>query len=116
MIELKMQKRFIYSILGASSLLNSITNDDKEQEVVNEKRDKLLAKADQGDLIKFGIIPELTGRFPVVVPFHSFNKSMLIRVLTEVRRKHDRDIHFFMRCLAKEFLTFPNEDAILHVS
>jgi len=92
---------------GASSLLNSITNDDKEQEVVNEKRDKLLAKADQGDLIKFGIIPELVGRFPVVVPFHSFNKNMLIRVLTEPKNSllSQMKMQFTMDNVNLEFTT-----------
>ncbi|KAH7721990.1 ATPase [Aphelenchoides avenae] len=68
---------------GSSSLANSITNDDKEQSLINEKRDKLFGQADQGDLIKFGLVPELVGRFPVLVPFHSFNREMLVRVLTE---------------------------------
>ncbi|KAK6035351.1 putative ATP-dependent Clp protease, ATP-binding subunit ClpX [Cooperia oncophora] len=47
------------------------------------KRDYLLSRADQGDLINFGIVPELVGRFPVLVPFHSFDQDMLVRVLTE---------------------------------
>lgn len=72
---------------GSASALHSITADDErgEQRIVNEKRDYLLAKADQGDLIKFGMAPELVGRFPILVPFHSFNKDFLVRVLTEPR-------------------------------
>lgn len=69
---------------GTASNFHSITNDDiVNQQLVNEKRDKLFTQADQGDLIKFGIVPELVGRFPVLVPFHSLNKNLLIRVLTE---------------------------------
>uniref|UniRef100_A0A183CDP4 ATP-dependent Clp protease ATP-binding subunit clpX-like, mitochondrial n=1 Tax=Globodera pallida TaxID=36090 RepID=A0A183CDP4_GLOPA len=68
---------------GAPLLENTITADDKEQQLINQKRDKLFLQADQGDMIKFGMIPELVGRFPVLVPFHSFDKQMLIRVLTE---------------------------------
>lgn len=68
---------------GASSAFLSINKDDKIQSEINAKKDKLLSQADQGDLIKFGIVPELVGRFPVIVPFHSFNKDMLVRVLTE---------------------------------
>ncbi|MCP9261052.1 ATP-dependent Clp protease ATP-binding subunit clpX-like, mitochondrial [Dirofilaria immitis] len=60
--------------LGARSGMQRITDDDK---------DDLLRQADQGDLISFGIVPELVGRFPVIVPFHSLDKDMLIRVLTE---------------------------------
>ncbi|KAK0425460.1 hypothetical protein QR680_009214 [Steinernema hermaphroditum] len=68
---------------GTTSGQERITTDDKDQSIVNRKRDNLLYKADQGDLISFGIVPELVGRFPVLVPFHSFDKDMLVRVLTE---------------------------------
>uniref|UniRef100_A0A1I8ABP2 ClpX-type ZB domain-containing protein n=1 Tax=Steinernema glaseri TaxID=37863 RepID=A0A1I8ABP2_9BILA len=68
---------------GTSSGHERITADDKDQSVINRKRDHLLTNADQGDLISFGIVPELVGRFPVLVPFHSFDKDMLVRVLTE---------------------------------
>ncbi|VDM41887.1 unnamed protein product [Toxocara canis] len=68
---------------GAKSGSQRITSDDKLESVVARKRDELLQHADQGDLISFGIVPELVGRFPVIVPFHSFDKSMLVRVLTE---------------------------------
>uniref|UniRef100_A0A7E4ZQM0 ATP-dependent Clp protease ATP-binding subunit clpX n=1 Tax=Panagrellus redivivus TaxID=6233 RepID=A0A7E4ZQM0_PANRE len=68
---------------GASTAIHSVTKDDSDQALINQKRDKLFSQADQGDLIKFGIVPELVGRFPVLVPFHSFDKSMLVRVLSE---------------------------------
>lgn len=69
---------------GSASNFHSITKDDiTDEQLVNEKRDKLFTQADQGDLIKYGVIPELIGRFPVLVPFHSLNKNLLVRVLTE---------------------------------
>ena len=37
------------------------------------------------DLIEFGMIPEFVGRFPTLVPFHSLNEDMLVRILTEPR-------------------------------
>lgn len=43
----------------------------------------MIRLCDQGDLISFGMIPELVGRFPVVVPFHCLNKAHLMSVLTE---------------------------------
>lgn len=61
-------------ILGAKSSDQRITRDDKSESVIARKRDELLKEADQGDLISFGLIPELVGRFPVIVPFHSFDK------------------------------------------
>ncbi|VDK80732.1 unnamed protein product [Litomosoides sigmodontis] len=69
--------------LGAKSGTQRITDDDKLEEAISKKRDDLLRQADQGDLISFGIVPELVGRFPVIVPFHSLDKGMLVRVLTE---------------------------------
>uniref|UniRef100_A0A183E4S9 ClpB_D2-small domain-containing protein n=1 Tax=Gongylonema pulchrum TaxID=637853 RepID=A0A183E4S9_9BILA len=68
---------------GARSGLQRITDDDKLETAIAKKRDELLRQADQGDLITFGIVPELVGRFPVIVPFHSLDKSMLVRVLSE---------------------------------
>ena len=35
------------------------------------------------DLLKFGIIPELIGRLPVVTPLRSLNREDLVRILTE---------------------------------
>lgn len=35
------------------------------------------------DLLKFGIIPELIGRLPVIVPLNSLKREDLIRILTE---------------------------------
>lgn len=68
---------------GTKSGNQRITKDDKAESDIAKKRDELLKQADQGDLISFGIVPELVGRFPVIVPFHSFDKNMLIKVLTE---------------------------------
>ncbi|EPB72859.1 putative ATP-dependent Clp protease, ATP-binding subunit ClpX [Ancylostoma ceylanicum] len=67
---------------GSSSGELRVSADDPNSEQAR-KRDYLLSKADQGDLINFGIVPELVGRFPVLVPFHSFDQDMLVRVLTE---------------------------------
>lgn len=78
-------KRLDQKVLGfgAKSGDQRITMDDKQESIIARKRDELLRQADQGDLISFGIVPELVGRFPVIVPFHSFDKDMLVRVLTE---------------------------------
>ena len=35
------------------------------------------------DLLKFGIIPELIGRLPVITPLRSLNREDLVRILTE---------------------------------
>ncbi|CAH0399618.1 unnamed protein product [Chilo suppressalis] len=49
----------------------------------NDERDAWLRKVQARDLIDFGMIPEFVGRFPVLVPFHSLNQDLLVRILTE---------------------------------
>ena len=44
---------------------------------------KLLAQTEPDDLLKFGIIPELVGRLPVITCLKSLSKEDLIRVLVE---------------------------------
>ena len=43
----------------------------------------ILAQAQQHDLLKFGIIPELIGRLPVIAPLTSLKREDLVRILTE---------------------------------
>ena len=43
----------------------------------------LLAEVQQDDLLKFGIIPELIGRLPVIATLDSLTKDDMIRILTE---------------------------------
>ena len=49
------------------------------------KRDvgKLFEQVEPHDLLKFGIIPELVGRMPVITTLQSLNKDDLIRILME---------------------------------
>ncbi|XP_030374249.1 ATP-dependent Clp protease ATP-binding subunit clpX-like, mitochondrial isoform X2 [Scaptodrosophila lebanonensis] len=61
---------------AAQSAANPMDNDQEE-------RDKSLTKVQARDLVEFGMIPEFVGRFPVIVPFHSLNINMLVRILTE---------------------------------
>ena len=50
-----------------------------------KKRDlgSILAKVQPHDLLKFGIIPELVGRLPVITCLQDLKKEDLIRILTE---------------------------------
>lgn len=54
---------------------------------LKSKKDKNLGEIMQNiqshDLLKFGIIPELIGRLPVIAPLNSLNREDLIRVLCE---------------------------------
>ena len=47
--------------------------------------DKLLEQVLPQDLVKYGLIPELVGRVPVVVSLEMLDKEALIRILTEPR-------------------------------
>ena len=50
-----------------------------------KKRDvgKLMAHVEPHDLLKFGIIPELVGRMPVITSLESLKKEDLVRILVE---------------------------------
>ena len=44
---------------------------------------KLLAQVEPHDLLKFGIIPELVGRLPVITCLQSLTQEDLVRILAE---------------------------------
>lgn len=47
------------------------------------ERNQLLKEIQPHDLIKYGIIPELVGRLPVIAPISALGRDELIRILTE---------------------------------
>lgn len=47
--------------------------------------DEILMYIEPEDLVKYGLIPELVGRVPVIAPLHPLNKEHLVRILTEPR-------------------------------
>jgi len=48
-----------------------------------QNRDELLLQIQPHDLLKYGIIPELVGRLPVIAPLNALSREDLIRILTE---------------------------------
>jgi len=52
-------------------------------EKTEEKKGDLLSKVIPHDLVKFGVIPELVGRIPVIVPLSPLDEDSLVRILTE---------------------------------
>ena len=52
---------------------------DKER----EDRTELFKQVEPEDLVKFGLIPELIGRLPVVTPLQELDEEALIQILTE---------------------------------
>ena len=43
----------------------------------------ILKEVQPHDLLKFGIIPELVGRLPIIAPLDSLKREDLVRILTE---------------------------------
>ncbi|CAJ0594248.1 unnamed protein product [Cylicocyclus nassatus] len=71
--------------LGFGSKYTNVAEDlsSGNESIAAEKRNELLSKADQSDLMKFGMVAELVGRFHILVPFHSLDENMLVRILQE---------------------------------
>jgi ATP-dependent Clp protease ATP-binding subunit ClpX len=44
---------------------------------------KILREVQPHDILKFGLIPELVGRLPVIAPLNALNRADLVRILTE---------------------------------
>ncbi len=49
----------------------------------DKKKDEILAQVEPDDLIKYGLIPELTGRLPVITTLESLDKNALLKILTQ---------------------------------
>ncbi len=73
-IEKKIAQRVSSSAMGFGADVKSA----KEKETAD-----LLKKVNQQDLVKYGIIPELIGRLPVIVPLDALDEDALVRILDE---------------------------------
>jgi ATP-dependent Clp protease ATP-binding subunit ClpX len=56
----------------------STTNDDNQNIL-----DRLNTRVKPTDLFEFGLIPEFTGRLPIIASFQNLSRQMLVRILTE---------------------------------
>ncbi len=68
------EKRIGDSRMGFTAALN-----DNNKRTISEK----LKKTEPDDLIKFGLIPELVGRVPVLFSLNELNEDSLLQILTE---------------------------------
>ena len=66
--------------------------------VSNTERDvgEIFENVQQHDLLKFGIIPELAGRLPVIASLDSLNRDDLVRILTEPKNSMTRQYKALM--------------------
>ncbi|XGW21187.1 hypothetical protein V3C99_004273 [Haemonchus contortus] len=80
-------RRIDQRVLGFGTTYANLTEDlsSNDETIAAEKRNEVLKQTEPSDLIQFGMVPELVGRFPVLVPFHALDEKMLIRVLEEPR-------------------------------
>ena len=58
---------------------------------------QILAQVQQHDLLKFGIIPELIGRLPVVASLDSLSRDDLVRILTEPKNAMTKQYQALMK-------------------
>jgi len=75
-LEEQIQKRLSNSSIGFNAELGS--NEDTS-------KTSMFTKAKTQDLIKFGIIPEFIGRFPVIAALEELTETELIRVMSETK-------------------------------
>ena len=57
------------------------SDDDDNQKIL----DRLNSRVKPTDLFEFGLIPEFTGRLPVIARFQELSRDMLVRIMTEPR-------------------------------
>ena len=77
-----------------------------------KKRDvgKLLSQVQPHDLLKFGIIPELVGRMPVITSLQDLKKEDLVRILVEPKNALVRQ---YKKLLGLDNVELEIEDAAL---
>ncbi len=67
---------------------------------IKSKKEKnvgeILLNVQSHDLLKFGLIPELIGRMPVITPLHSLGRDDLIRILCEPKNSLVRQFKTLM--------------------
>ena len=73
-IEKVIDRRVAVSSMGFESSLRSTKESD---------RDNLLSQVTPYDLVKFGLIPELVGRIPVITTLKALDIDSLVRILNE---------------------------------
>jgi ATP-dependent Clp protease ATP-binding subunit ClpX len=74
--------------------------------------DQLFHEVEPADLIKFGLIPELIGRLPVVATLEELDKEALIKILTEPKNALAKQ---YRKLFEMEGTSLEFRDAALHM-
>ena len=70
------EKRHGKQLIGFKSELGEKNHDDG---------DKIFEDVNTHDIVKYGLIPELVGRLPVIVPLTKLDRNALVRIISEPR-------------------------------
>ena len=73
----------IESIIASRINKNTIGFDTSISNPSETDRDNLIQKVQPEDLVKYGLIPELVGRLPIIAPLASLNSKAMKNILTE---------------------------------
>lgn len=89
------------NVMGFGSEITGSTDTEK---------DDLIQQIQPEDLLKFGLIPELIGRLPVVAPLHSLNEEAMKNILTQPKNAITKQ---FKKLFLLEGVQLEFEDAAL---
>jgi ATP-dependent Clp protease ATP-binding subunit ClpX len=73
----------IDSIIASRINKNTIGFDSNISSPSETDRDNIIQRVQPEDLVKYGLIPELVGRLPIIAPLHSLNGDAMKNILTE---------------------------------
>jgi ATP-dependent Clp protease ATP-binding subunit ClpX len=74
----------IENIISARINKTNIGFKSKEERQLNKKeKNNLLEKVTTEDVLKFGVIPELVGRLPIIVSLQELDEKALVEILTK---------------------------------
>ncbi len=76
----------------------------------SEEQDDLLSKVTPHDIVKFGLIPELVGRLPMIVSLDNLNADLLTKILTEPKNALTKQ---YQALLQMDGVTLTFEDGAL---
>ena len=73
----------IDSVIASRINKNTIGFDTNKSKPSETDKDNMIQKIQPEDLVKYGLIPELVGRLPIIAPLHSLNGNAMKNILTE---------------------------------
>lgn len=79
------------------------TGEDDNQKVL----DRLNARVKPTDLFQFGLIPEFTGRLPIVARLKPLSRGMMVRIMTEPQNALYRQFQAILRGVGAELCIEP---------